>query len=78
MVFFVGLKPDASLWAQERFFGRCLGIWTDGQTMWLCSTYQTWRLKNMTPEGQVRNNGGDSITLLGVNVGTLAEDDFLY
>ena len=43
----VGTKPDASLAVFERTFNRCMGVWTDSQTMWISTRYQLWRLENM-------------------------------
>jgi hypothetical protein len=35
----VGLRPDGRLAVFERTFPRCLGLWSDGQTMWLTSQF---------------------------------------
>src|SRR4051812_41755336 len=34
-LFLIGLQPDGRLSIFERTFNRCLGLWSDGQTMWL-------------------------------------------
>lgn len=46
-IFFVGRKPDASLSIFERTFNRCMGLWAapTGQTLWLSSRFQMWRLE---------------------------------
>ena len=31
----------------ERTFNRCMGLWADGQTLWLSSLYQLWRFENV-------------------------------
>ena len=46
-VFFVGTKPDGQLSVFERTFNRCMGLWTDGQTIWMCSRFQLWRFENV-------------------------------
>jgi uncharacterized protein (TIGR03032 family) len=46
-VFFIGRKPDASLAVFERTFNHCMGLWAsaNGQTLWLISKFQIWRLE---------------------------------
>ena len=39
-LFLLGLQPDGRLSVFERTFARCLGLWSDGQTMWMSSLYQ--------------------------------------
>ena len=31
----------------ERTFNRCMGLWADGQTLWMNSLYQLWRFENV-------------------------------
>jgi uncharacterized protein (TIGR03032 family) len=52
-LFLVGLKPDGRLSVFERTFPRCMGIWSDGQTIWLATQFQLWRLENMLAAGEV-------------------------
>lgn len=59
-LFFVGLKQDATLSAFERSFNRCLGLWSDSQTIWISSLYQMWRLENVLMDGQ-QDNGYDRL-----------------
>ena len=54
-LFLIGLQPDGRISVFERNFNRCLGLWTDGQTLWLSTMYQLWRLENYIPSGQVAN-----------------------
>lgn len=54
-LFLLGLQPDARLSVFERTFNRCLGLWADGQTLWMTSLYQLWRFENTLPPGQVAN-----------------------
>jgi uncharacterized protein (TIGR03032 family) len=51
-LFLLGLQPDGRLSVFERTFNRCLGLWTDGQTMWMSSLYQLWRFENVMEPGQ--------------------------
>ena len=45
-LFLLGLKPDGQLSGFERTFARCMGLWSDSQTIWLTSQFQVWRLEN--------------------------------
>lgn len=51
-LFLLGLKSDGRLSVFERTFNRCLGLWSDGQTMWMTSLYQLWRFENVLAQGQ--------------------------
>lgn len=48
-----GRKPDGDLAVFERNFSRCMGLWGDGQTLWMSSLYQLWRLENMLRPGEL-------------------------
>ncbi|MCA9136931.1 MAG: TIGR03032 family protein [Planctomycetales bacterium] len=50
----IGTKTDGGLAVFERTFNRCMGLWTDSQTIWMSTRYQMWRLENMLtePEGE--------------------------
>lgn len=48
-----GRKPDGELAVFERTFNRCMGLWGDGQTMWMSSLYQMWRLENVPRPGEI-------------------------
>jgi uncharacterized protein (TIGR03032 family) len=52
-LFLIGLTQSGSLSGFERTFPRCMGMWSDGQTIWLSSLYQVWRLENSLLPGQV-------------------------
>lgn len=54
-LFLIGLQPDVRLSVFERTFNRCLGLWGDGQTLWMTSLYQLWRFENALEPGQVAN-----------------------
>jgi uncharacterized protein (TIGR03032 family) len=49
----IGVNPDKRLAVFERTFNRCMGLWADGQTLWLSSLYQLWRFENVLPPGQL-------------------------
>lgn len=51
-VFLVGLQPDGRLSVFERTFNRCLGMWSDGKTVWMSSLYQLWRFENVLRQGE--------------------------
>lgn len=54
-LFLAGLQPNGRLSLFERTFNRCLGLWGDGQTLWMSSLYQLWRFENTLPLGQLAN-----------------------
>ncbi len=54
-LFLLGLQPDSRLSVFERTFNRCLGLWSDGQTMWMSSLYQLWWFENVLEAGQIAN-----------------------
>ena len=51
-LFLVGLKPSGELSVFERTFNRCMGLWSDGQTLWMSSAFQLWRFENALAAGQ--------------------------
>jgi uncharacterized protein (TIGR03032 family) len=51
-LFLLGLQPNGRLSVFERTFNRCLGLWSDGQTMWMSSLYQLWRFENVLSPDQ--------------------------
>ncbi len=54
-LFLLGLQPDGRLSVFERTFNRCLGLWSDSQTIWMSSLYQLWRFENVLEPGQTAN-----------------------
>ena len=52
-LFFIGRLPDNQLSIFERTFNRCMGLWADGQTLWLSSLFQLWRFENALSPGQL-------------------------
>ncbi len=55
-LFMIGLKPDGRLGVFERTFPRCMGLWSDGQTVWVSSSHQLWRLENVLAEGEMEDS----------------------
>ena len=51
-LFLVGTHDDSRLSVFERTFNRCMGLWSDGQTLWMSSLYQLWRFENAVESGQ--------------------------
>src|SRR5215467_9289341 len=54
-LFLIGLQPDGRLSIFERTFNRSMGLWSDGQTLWLSSLFQLWRFENFLQAGQTAN-----------------------
>ena len=54
-LFLIGRRENGQLSAFERTFERCMGLWSDGQTMWLTSQFQIWRLENVLAAGTIAN-----------------------
>ncbi len=51
-VFMVGLDAQGKIHITERTFPRCMGLGTDGQTLWMSSLFQLWRFENSLLAGQ--------------------------
>ena len=71
-VFFIGLQPDKRLSVFERTFDRCMGLYSQGSSLYMSTLYQLWRLENTLEPGQV-HNGYDALYLpqLGYITGDL-------
>lgn len=52
-LFFIGLQPSGRLSVFERTFNRAMGLWADGQTLWLTTLYQLWRFENALTPGEM-------------------------
>lgn len=52
-LFLLGLQPNGRLSVFERTYNRCLGLWSNGQTIWMSSLYQLWRFENVLEPGQL-------------------------
>lgn len=45
-LFMAGMQDNGRISIFERTFSRCMGMWSDGQTLWMSSLYQLWRFEN--------------------------------
>jgi uncharacterized protein (TIGR03032 family) len=61
-LFLVGLKPDGSLSIFERSMERCMGLYASGNSLWVSTLYQLWRLENVLESGQ-NQEGFDRVYL---------------
>ena len=52
-LFLLGCSPEGRLAVFERTFNRAMGLWADGQTLWLSTLYQLWRLENLLRPGEL-------------------------
>ncbi len=54
-LFLLGHTPEGGLAVVERTFNRAMGLWADGdgQTIWLSTRYQLWRLENLLRPGEL-------------------------
>src|SRR5262249_21382125 len=75
-LFVVGRNVEAQLAVIERTFPRCMGLWSDGQTMWVSSLYQLRRFENILSPGQ-RHGGYDRLYVpkVGYTTGDLDTHD---
>jgi uncharacterized protein (TIGR03032 family) len=51
----IGVGPEGRIAVFERTFNRCMGLWADGQTLWMNSLYQLWRFENVLQPGNLYN-----------------------
>lgn len=51
-LFLLGRRADGQLAVHERSFPRCMGLWSDGGTLWMSSLFQLWRLENALEPGE--------------------------
>ena len=54
-LFLIGLKLNGRLSVFSRNFNRAMGLWSDGQTLYLSTAYQLWRFENLLEPGQLSN-----------------------
>ncbi len=59
-LFLVGRQVGDRFSVFERTFSRCMGLWSDGQTIWMSSLYQLWRLENALRPGHL-HEGYDAL-----------------
>jgi len=75
-MFLIGRRDDGRLSVFERTFNRCMGMWADGQTIWMSSLYQLWRFENILPAGQL-HEGYDRVYVpqIGYTTGDIDTHD---
>jgi uncharacterized protein (TIGR03032 family) len=78
-LFLLGRQPDGRLAVFERTFNRAMGLWADGQTLWLASMYQLWRFENVLRPGETYE-GHDRLYVprVGHTTGDLDVHDVAY
>jgi uncharacterized protein (TIGR03032 family) len=54
-LFLIGMREDGRLSVFERTFNRCMGLWGDGQTLYMSTLYQLWRFENVLEAGQAQD-----------------------
>jgi len=59
-LFLIGHSENGSLSVFERTFERPMGLWSDGEILWLSTLYQIYRFKNSLPAGEL-NDGYDRL-----------------
>ena len=52
-LFLLGRHPEGRLAVFERTFNRAMGLWADGQTLWMSTLYQLWRFENYLRPGEL-------------------------
>jgi uncharacterized protein (TIGR03032 family) len=72
----LGCNPEGRLAVFERTFNRAMGLWADGQTLWLSTLYQLWRLENLLRPGEL-HHGHDRLYVpkVGFTTGDLDVHD---
>ncbi|HJZ55726.1 MAG TPA: TIGR03032 family protein, partial [Gemmataceae bacterium] len=72
----LGLRPDGQLAVFERTFNRCMGLWADGQTLWMSSLYQLWRFENaLAPGHRYQDHDRLYVPRVGYTTGDLDTHD---
>jgi uncharacterized protein (TIGR03032 family) len=56
----VGRGADGKLSVCDQTFPRAMGVWSDGQTIWLATAHQVWRLEHQF-DGKLRRKGFDRL-----------------
>ncbi len=51
-LFLMGHTPQGGLAVSERTFNRAMGLWGDGQALWLSTLYQVWHFENLLRAGE--------------------------
>ena len=59
-LFLLGTNSEGKLSVFERTLNRCMGMWSDAQTLYISTLYQLWRFENALPPGEL-SDGYDRI-----------------
>jgi uncharacterized protein (TIGR03032 family) len=54
-LFLIGMQENGRMSVFERTFNRCMGLWGDGQTLYMSTLYQMWRFENTLEPGQAHD-----------------------
>lgn len=54
-LFLIGIGEEGRLSVFERTFNRCMGLWSDAQTLYMSTLYQLWRFENALEAGESAN-----------------------
>jgi len=54
-LFLIGMGEEGRLSVFERTFNRCMGLWSDAQTLYMSTLYQLWRFENALEPGESHN-----------------------
>lgn len=54
-LFLIGVRDDGRLSVFERTFNRCMGLWGNGQTLYMSTLFQLWRFENTLEDGQAHD-----------------------
>lgn len=54
-MFLIGMRADGRLSVFERTFNRCMGLWGDGQTLYMSTLFQLWRFENVLQAGETQD-----------------------
>ncbi|MHC0061786.1 TIGR03032 family protein [Nostoc sp. UIC 10890] len=78
-LFFIGLQSSGKLSVFERTFERCMGLWAEGNSLYMSSLYQLWRFENALEPGK-NHNGYDVLYVpqVGYVTGDLDVHDVAY
>ncbi len=52
-LFLIGRQRNGRMSFFERSFNRCMGLWGDGETLYMSSIYQIWKFRNGLEPGQI-------------------------
>jgi uncharacterized protein (TIGR03032 family) len=77
-LFLLGPRPGGRLALVRRRFRRCMGLWSDGQTLWLTAKFQVWRFENVLAAG-AEHDGHDRLFVprVGYTTGAVNAHDIV-